>query len=155
MQDKAGTTAYQYDQHGRLLSKTQTVVLGKENVVHMLSYQYDSNGRIIQMTYPSGAQIVLLYGEDGRPIEMHVDGQLLIRDIRYQPFDDPKSWVWGNDQPHTRDFDQDGRLIQHPLAEGTQFISYDAADRITQATHTTLIPMRSITEATIMTLWIK
>ena len=49
----------------------------------------------------------------------------------------------GNGQHHIRDFDQDGRLIQHSLAEGTQSISYDAANRITQTGHTNPIYNRS------------
>lgn len=143
MQDESGNTNYQYDQQGRLLSQTQTIVLDKESATHTLSYQYDSAGRLTQMTYPSGAQIALLYGNDGRPVEMQVNDQVLIRNLTYQPFGAPKSWLWGNGQRHNRDFDRDGRLIQHPLAEGTQAITYDAASRLTQTTHTNPLYNRS------------
>jgi RHS repeat-associated protein len=143
VQDESGTTTYQYDPHGRLLSKTQAIHSGKEIVTQTLGYQYDSNGRLVQTTYPSGARITVLYGDDGRPVEMRVNDQALIRNIVYQPFGGPKSWIWGHGPSHDRHFDLDGRLIQHVLGEGMQSLSYDPASRITQTLHTNPIFNRS------------
>lgn len=144
MQDEAGTTTYQYDQHGRLLNQTQTIALGKESVSHSLSYQYDNAGHLAQMIYPSGARLTFKYGEDdGRLTEMQINNQVLIQNLNYQPFGAPQSWLWGNGQAHSRDFDRDGRLIQQPLAEGRQTLRYDAASRLIQTTHTNPLYNRS------------
>ena len=67
MQDESGTTTYQYDQYGRLLSQMQTT-LGNDNATHTLSYQYDHAGRFTQMTYPSGTHIAILYGKTADPL---------------------------------------------------------------------------------------
>ena len=45
MHDVSGSTTYQYDLHGRLLNKNQTVLYGNESFAHALSYRYDNNGR--------------------------------------------------------------------------------------------------------------
>ncbi|NBQ68298.1 MAG: RHS repeat protein [Nitrosomonadaceae bacterium] len=139
MTDESGSTAFGYDPYGRLLTKTQTVKLVSGNgttinYIHTLSYQYDSFGRLSQTTYPSGTQVATSYGDDGRPVEIRVNGELLIGNIAYQPFGEPKSWVWGNGQVYTRSFDLDGRIKTHPAGSDTRTLIYDPASRITQTT---------------------
>jgi RHS repeat-associated protein len=141
--DQSGSTGFSYDLHGRLLTKTQTANLNAINFTQTLSYQYDSFGRINQMTYPSGTQITTTYGADGRPTELRINGNLLLSNIVYQPFGEPKSWIWGNGQAYTRSFDQDGRLATHPMGGDTRIITYDAASRITQTTDTNAVYNRS------------
>lgn len=145
MTDESGSTTYRYDQHGRLLNKIQTVKFGARSFVQTLGYQYDNDGRLSQTIYPSGAQISTLYGVDGRPTEIRVDGVTLIQNIAYQPFGAVKGWTWGNGQVHTRSFDLDGRLTQHPMGSDTRTITYDAASQIIQTSDTNPVYNRGYT----------
>ena len=143
MTDSSGTTAYSYDAHGRLLTKTQVAKFSALSFTQSLSYQFDAAGRIQQVTYPSGAQIATTYGADGRPSELRINGNTLISNITYHPFGEPKSWVWGNGQTYTRSFDLDGRLKTHPMGSDTRTLTFDDASRITQTTDTNPIYNRS------------
>ncbi|MBP6076795.1 MAG: RHS repeat protein, partial [Nitrosomonas sp.] len=143
MTDESGATSFSYDAHGRLLTKTQIAKIGTVNYTQTLSYQYDSSGRVEQMIYPSGTQISTTYGADGRPTEIRVNGNLLLSNIVYQPFGEPKSWVWGNGQAYTRSFDSDGRLKTHPIGGDTRTLTYDAASHITNTTDTNPLYNRS------------
>jgi RHS repeat-associated protein len=143
MSDESGSTSYQYDQYGRLIQKTQTVSHNSENFVQTLSYQYNANGQLTRMTYPSGTQIDYVYGADGRPVELKINGNILIKNVVYRPFGEPESWNWGNGHPYSRGFDLDGRLTQHPLGADIQTLTYDAASRIVNTTHTNPIYNRT------------
>ncbi|HMU64623.1 MAG TPA: RHS repeat-associated core domain-containing protein [Nitrosomonas sp.] len=134
--DGSGSTQFSYDQQGRLVSKAQTTKLGTVSITHTLGYTYDQTGKLTQTTYPSGAQISTLYGIDGRPNEILLNGTTLIRDITYQPFGTAKSWVWWNNQTYTRQFDTDGRLTQYPNGNTARTIHFDEAGRIAQYLHT-------------------
>ncbi len=136
MTDESGSTSFSYDLHGRLLNKTQIAKIGTINYTQTLGYQYDSFGRLSQMTYPSGTQVSTTYGADGRPVEIRVNGNLLLSNIVYQPFGEPKSWVWGNNQTYTRSFDADGRLKTHRVGNDTRTLTYDAASHIIQTADT-------------------
>ena len=136
MTDESGSAIYSYDLHGRLLNKIQTVKFGTRTFIQTLSYQYDSSGRLSQTTYPSGTQINTIYGVDGRPTEIRVNGTALIQNITYQPFGAVKGWTWGNGQVHTRSFDLDGRITQHPIGSDTRTLTYDAASQIIQTSDT-------------------
>ncbi len=141
--DQSGTTTYSYDAHGRLLTKTQITKFSTLSFTQSLSYEYDAMGRLQQVTYPSNVQITTTYGTDGRPSELHINGNTLISNITYHPFGEPKSWVWGNGQTYTRSFDLDGRLKTHSISSDTRTLNYDAAGRITQTTDTNPIYNRS------------
>ena len=143
MTDESGSTSFSYDLHGRLLSKTQIAKIGTINYTQMLGYQYDSFGRLSDMTYPSGTQVSTTYGTDGRPTEIRVNGNLLLSNIAYLPFGEPKSWVWGNNQAYTRSFDSDGRLRTHPVGSDTRTLTYDAASRITNTADTNPVYSRT------------
>ena len=52
--------------------------------------------RLARQTTPSGTQVDTAYWLDGRPVEIRVNGAVLISNIVYQPFGQPKSWTWGN-----------------------------------------------------------
>ncbi|MDR4517690.1 MAG: hypothetical protein MRK00_09950 [Nitrosomonas sp.] len=136
MSDESGSTSYQYDQYGRITSKTQTVAFGSRRLTKTLNYQYSASGQITRITYPSGAQIDYAYGIDGRPVELKINGDTLMKDIVYRPFGEPESWNWVNGLPHSRGYDLDSRLTQYPLGSDTQTLSYDAANRIIGTTHT-------------------
>lgn len=143
MNDESGSTSYQYDQYGRITGKTQTVMFGARRLTQTLNYQYNASGQLVRMTYPSGAQIDYVYGIDGRPTQLLVNGNSLMQNIAYRPFGEPESWNWGNGQPHSRSFDLDGRLMQHPLGADTQTLTYDSASRIVGITHTNPVNNRN------------
>ncbi|MEZ5624971.1 MAG: RHS repeat-associated core domain-containing protein [Nitrosomonas sp.] len=143
MNDESGSTSYQYDQYGRITGKTQTVVFGARRLTQTLNYQYNASGQLTRITYPSGAQIDYVYGIDGRPTQLLINGNSLMQNITYRPFGEPESWNWGNGQPHSRSFDLDGRLTQHPLGANTQTLTYDAASRIVGTLHTNPINNRN------------
>lgn len=143
MSDESGSTSFSYDLHGRLLSKTQIAKISAIDYTQTLGYQYDSFGRVNQMTYPSGTIVATTYGADGRPIEIRVNGNLLMSNITYHPFGEPKSWIWGNNQAHNRNFDSDGRLKTHPVGGDIRTLTYDAAGRITNTVDTNPIYNRS------------
>ncbi len=142
--DGSGNTQFSYDQQGRLVGKTQTTKLGTVSITHTLGYTYDQTGKLTQTTYPSGAQISTLYGIDGRPNEILLNGTTLIRDITYQPFGTAKSWVWWNNQTYTRQFDNDGRLTQYPNGNTARTIHFDEAGRIAQYLHTDIPALNRI-----------
>lgn len=143
MTDESGSTSFGYDIHGNLLTKMQIAKIGTINYTQTLSYQYDSFGRQNLMTYPSGTQISTTYGVDGRPTELRINGNLLLSNITYQPFGEPKSWVWGNNQAYSRSFDLDGRLKTHRVGSDTRTLTYDVASRITQTADTNPVYNRS------------
>ncbi len=143
MNDESGSTSYQYDQYGLLTNKTQIVSHNSENFSHTLAYQYSASGQLSRVTYPSGAQIDYTYGTDGRPVEVRVNGNILMQNIVYRPFGEPQSWNWGIGQAYSRSYDLDGRLTQHLLGADTQTLTYDAASRITNTTHTNPIYNRA------------
>ena len=130
MNDQSGSTSYQYDQYGRLTGKIQVVSHDGENFTHTLGYRYNASGQLTRVTYPSGTQIDYAYGADGRPAELRINGDILMQNIAYRPFGEPESWNWGNSHPHSRGFDLDGRLTQHPLGVDAQTLIYDPASRI-------------------------
>ncbi len=143
MTDESGSTSFSYDAHGRLLTKTQIAKIGTVNYTQTLNYQYDNFGRLSQMTYPSDTQVTTTYGADGRPSELRVNGNLLLSNITYQPFGEPKSWTWGNNQAYVRSFDLDGRFKTHRVGSDTRTLTYDAASRITQTADTNPVYNRS------------
>ncbi len=59
------------------------------------------------MTYPSGTIVTATYGADGCPIEIRVNDDLLMSNITYHPFGEPKSRMWSNNHAHNRSFDYD------------------------------------------------
>ncbi|MDP1928641.1 MAG: RHS repeat-associated core domain-containing protein [Thiobacillus sp.] len=125
-----GYQRYRYDAHGRLLHM-------EEGLSGQLALDrvYDPAGRPLQATYPSGTVISAAYGLDGRPVELRVNGAVLLSDIVYHPFGAPKAWTWSNGTAYTRSFDADGRTSQYLLGTDTRLITYDDASRITHTGH--------------------
>ncbi len=135
MTDETGNTSFSHDQHGRLLSKTQTSTLDALSLTHTLGQAYAPSGRLTQQTYPGGAVITPTHGLDGRPVALQVNGAVLISNIVYQPFGPAKSWTWGNGTSYTRSVDTDGRVSQYPVGAVTRTLAFDPASRITNFNH--------------------
>lgn len=128
----AGATLYAYDGQGRLVQRNQTV--GGVNLV--TAYGYDAAGRLVAITTPAGQTIAYDWA-DGAITAVRVNGNVLARDIRYQPFGPVRDWTWGNGEPATRAFDLAGRpqwLDLGTTAAGqddVRWYRHDAAGRIT------------------------
>jgi RHS repeat-associated protein len=139
MTDVSGATEWSYDAWGRVIRKTQRTTTR----VHAVEYAYDVHGRLASMIYPSGRVITYAYDSAGRVSQLSLDGTPIMSGITYHPFGQPKSWTWGNNQPHVRTFDQDGRIKTHTLGSATRTITYDAASRITKLDEGTVATTRT------------
>ncbi len=125
MADSTGSTAWVYDEQGRVAQKTQQVGA----LTLTVKYSYDPFGNPLTITYPSGRTVILahiadklyLIGADGKPISVNA----------YQPFGPPIRWSYSG-VPNTRTADTDGRLSDYTLAARTRTLNYDAANRITE-----------------------
>ena len=63
--DPSGTTTLRYDNHGRIVSKTQTVVTAAGTKTFTLGYEY-AGGRMSKIIYPSGKAVQLTRWANGR-----------------------------------------------------------------------------------------
>lgn len=61
MIDPSGSTAWTYDQHGRVTSKTQQT----NNLTLVTRLAYDGAGRLASITYPSGKAVAVHYDAAG------------------------------------------------------------------------------------------
>ncbi|MGR9117150.1 MAG: RHS repeat-associated core domain-containing protein, partial [Gammaproteobacteria bacterium] len=128
--DYVNSTAYQYDLHGRVISKTQTVAGTALSVV----YQYDADGNLLSMTTPAGQTIGYTYANH-RVDAVTLNGQSLLSAIGYAPFGPVSGWIWGNGQPASRGYDLDGRLtVNDSLPSLPVSLNWDEADRVESIT---------------------
>jgi RHS repeat-associated protein len=140
MTDPAGTTSFNYDQHGRLLQKTQTANASTKTVnpILIMSYSYDASGRMTSLTYPSGSQVSLKYDVDGRVNALTQGATPLAQNVQYQPFGGVAGWAQGNGSSYSRTFDQDGRITSMSMGAVLINLGYDASSRIVAQTETGL-----------------
>jgi RHS repeat-associated protein len=140
MTDPAGTTGFTYDQHGRLLQKTQTANASTKtaNPTLTMSYGYDASGRRTSLTYPSGSQVSLKYDADGRIASLAQGTTSLAQNVQYQPFGSVQGWTQGNGASYSRAFDQDGRINTMSMGAVSINLGYDASSRIVAQTETGL-----------------
>lgn len=110
MADSSGTSAYFYDNLGRLEKEEVTL----DGITYTTSYTYDLAGLLTGITYPSGR--VVIYERDGAgnlvKITTTIDGETrtLAQDITHLPFGPPASMTHGNGITITKTFDQLYRL---------------------------------------------
>jgi RHS repeat-associated protein len=74
------------------------------------------------------------YDGNGQVAGLTLGATPILQNIQYFPFTQAESWTWGNGQPHSRAFDQNGRLAAYPLGNRTRALAYDPASRITDYT---------------------
>lgn len=132
--DRSGSASFAYDDHGRVISKTQTVNDNPANPSrHTLTYGYE-RGRLTSVDYPSGLRVrYLRYAGRTAVLDVQLPGLLLegpvplMFGLRYTASGQPRSWFWSNGEEASRSFDLDGRMTRDEFAEYV----YDAAGRIT------------------------
>jgi len=124
--DVTGSTAWTYDNHGRVTSKTQLI----GTVSLLTKYSYDTVGRLSTITYPSNKTLTLSY--DKNYLTTINQGTLpLLSAIKYTAFGVVQGWKWGNNINYQRSFDSDGRISSYPLGNNTVTLNYDDAGQIT------------------------
>ena len=124
---------YQYDTHGRVTQKSQQLGTGSALTTQA---HYNAQGQRDEVTLPSGAVINYAYGADGRIMTIAVNGVVIVRDVAYFPFGDPKSWTEptvNGESSYARQYDADGRITSHRDASFNRVLGYDPASRITAA----------------------
>jgi YD repeat-containing protein len=67
MRDATGTTAWQHDQMGRILSEQRTIVVNGNPVSKNISYSFNLDGSTATITYPSGRVIQYEPSGSGKP----------------------------------------------------------------------------------------
>ncbi|WP_374658532.1 RHS repeat domain-containing protein [Inhella sp.] len=149
-----GHTRFRYDPLGRLVGTDLVINAANRSRTFTTQYAYNPAGQLTQVVYPSG-RVLSLGLSDGLPESLAVSfapdqpSTPLLSNIRWTAWsrlpgsgDTPSwlSWDWqlagGGQLPHTRQFDEWGRLIAHPLGPYQRAIGYDAADRIDRLIHT-------------------
>jgi len=127
------TLAFNYDSHGRITNKTQTV----GTIVQNTAYSYNTAGQLVQAATPGGNTIGYVWLND-RPQSITVNAQPLIDQITYEPDGQISGWMWGNGTTSERHYNLAGKPIAISLGLDTQSqlptlrnYSYDAAGKIT------------------------
>jgi RHS repeat-associated protein len=126
--DLSGSTAYDYDQHGRIAKITQKI--GKATLITQYAYGYA--GRLATKTYPSGMKVANVYDSvSGELTGLVVNGKPLISNIERQPFGPIKGWTMANGILVKRDHDQNGRLRSQTAGSDSFTIARDPEGKVT------------------------
>ncbi len=130
IRDSTGSTSFAYDAHGRLIEDTRVIA----GASYTTAYRYDQAGRLSGMTYPSGRRVEYSLDSLGRisaiTTAWNNSTRIVLAAVTYRPLGEVQSFVFGNGQPYTRTFDLDGRVSGYSLGERTQVLGRDAAGRI-------------------------
>ncbi len=157
LSDVSGTTSWEYDGQGNVVSKRQIV----EGLTFETAYEYDAAGRLVSMTYPSGLVVGFEYHQ-GRPTALLINSQPFVTTVTYTPFGTVSGWNWSDGDPAYRTFDLDGRLVAQGLGTAERTLGYDPLgnivaihDPVTQLalTYDPLNRLSSATEASYRQSW--
>jgi RHS repeat-associated protein len=103
--DGSGTTQWNYDAHGRPLTRHQMIDT-KSFTNH---YVYNAAGQLSTVTTPSGQVIAYAYSNN-RIASISINGIQLLNGVLYQPFGPTMGWQWGNGTFAIRQYNTDGQL---------------------------------------------
>ncbi len=127
------TIGLNYDSHGRITNRTQTI----GTIVQNTAYGYNAQGQLVQLATPGGNTIDYVWLND-RPQSITVNGQPLITQIAYEPDGQVAGWTWNNGSTSERLYDLTGKPIAINLGFDSQGqlpalrnYSYDAAGKVT------------------------
>ena len=120
--DGTGTTSFQYDHRGNLLTKRQAI--GSSTAAD-LAYEYDLANRITRITYPSGRTVD--YARDGKGRVTAVSTKAsasaavvtLASGLQYDPFGSLTSATFGNGLSLAQNWGNDARLVSKRLYNTT------------------------------------
>ncbi|MDZ7862289.1 RHS repeat-associated core domain-containing protein [Acidovorax sp.] len=150
IEDASGTTTYQRDLHGRVVSQTQKLI---NNDTRTLAYSYHATtGLLSSTTYPGGQVLQNVYDATGQLTGLTWAGQPIVSGITWSPLGQPTGWSWNLPGasaaiPATRSYNTAGQLT------ATEFSSYiyDAAGRITSLTQSLMQPASTDGQASTVT----
>lgn len=150
IEDASGTTTYQRDVHGRVVSQTQKLI---NNDTRTLAYSYNATtGLLASTTYPGGQVLQNVYDATGQLTGLTWAGQPIVSGITWSPLGQPTGWSWSLPGgaaaiPATRTYNTAGQLT------ATEFSSYvyDAAGRITSLTQSLMQPASTDAQASTVT----
>ncbi|MGH7745866.1 MAG: hypothetical protein ACREQ5_13965, partial [Candidatus Dormibacteria bacterium] len=126
MTDASGSTSWNYDGSGQVISKTVTI--GTQTFTTQYSYD-PASGHLLSMTLPSGT-VVGYSWTNSRITALTLGGSPLVSNISYKPFGAPRAWTLANGELGSRSYDLDGRITADPV----ETIGYDTGSRITSWT---------------------
>ena len=126
--DGSGSTKYAYDNHGRVLSKSQAFVT---EAAKTQTVSYLPTGQLNEHTLPSGAVVKYSYRADGRVVSIQVNGVTIVSELDYFPFGELKSYKYNAADRYVRSFDTNGRVKEHTAGDRTRTIGFDPGSRIT------------------------
>lgn len=133
--DPGVTSTFTYDLHGRVLTRTQTVLNGTTPLTHTLTHSYTpGSGKRRQSVYPSGRVLTLDYHPSTKVLQtVSFDGVVVAGAVQWHALSAlPKSMRLANGQTWTSTMDLEGRLQSYTLGGSTWTLSWDAAHRLTQ-----------------------
>jgi RHS repeat-associated protein len=130
--DESGLLEFEYDAYGNRLVESRT----QDNATYRTEYSFDAGNRVTSMTYPNGR--VVSYQRDSIGRISSVDSMLgnaaqaVVHSRAYRADRLLIRQTFGNGLNESRDYDTQGRLINHVIGghEARSFI-YDANGNVT------------------------
>jgi RHS repeat-associated protein len=114
--DASGTTLFNYDHRGNMLTKRQ--VVGTTTAAN-LTYAYDLADRVTQITYPSGRIVGYVRDTKGRVATVRTKATSAVTSwtnvatgLQYEAFGSLKQLTYGNSLSLTQNWGNDGRLAE-------------------------------------------
>ena len=128
--DANHSMSWTYDQHGRVINKSQTINAppGSSPVSNQISYTY-TNGNLSSISVPGLGPIAYTYNTNHQITGVTYSGTSVASNIAYEPFGPARGWTWGNGTTEVRLYNTDGNAS---LVAGIESvgINYDSAFRI-------------------------
>lgn len=137
------TTAWTYDIHGRVLTRTQTIGTGTGSRTHTIATTYaPGSGKRDSITYPSGRIVTLDYNASSRDLEtLSFDGTIVAGVLQWHGglvMNGALKSAWlVNNEVWASTVDQDGRLTSCTLGSAIVTLIWDEANQVTELTHGT------------------
>lgn len=137
--DLTGTRNMKYGKLGEVVEENRTLTNASSgNLYFKTNFRYDSWGRIMEMTYPDGEKLSYTYNNAGQLTHIrNTDGQIYLKDVEYNFFDQPTRIEYGNEVVTTNDYDLTQRVRAMKLERPNQSTfmnneySYDKNQNIT------------------------
>jgi YD repeat-containing protein len=92
MTDDSGSTAWVYDERGRVVTETKTI----DSETFITGYpEYDAMDRVVEMEYPDGEVVAYDYN-DGGALESLIGYDPYVQNVDYNPMGQITSMGLGN-----------------------------------------------------------
>jgi len=120
--DLTGTRNMKYGKLGEVVEETRTLTNASSgNLYFKTNFRYDSWGRIMEMTYPDGEKLTYTYNRAAQLTNITNDqGQVYLKNVEYNYFDQPTRIVYGNDVVTINDYDLTQRVRAMKLERPNQ-----------------------------------